>query len=55
MLNKLESITYKNKKKTDTCVHMDKPIGSSCMLGEEDEYQVLIAIIFNTFNLFYKQ
>lgn len=38
MLDKLESITYKNKKKTDTCVHTDKPLGNACMLGEEDEY-----------------
>jgi hypothetical protein len=38
MLNKLEIVAYKNKKKTDTCVHADKPIASVCMLDEEDEY-----------------
>jgi superfamily II DNA or RNA helicase len=38
MLNKLEIITYKNKKKTDDCVHVDKPKASICLLDEEDEY-----------------
>lgn len=38
MLNKLELITYKNKKKSESCIHNDKPLSSVCLLDEEEEY-----------------
>ena len=38
MLNKLELVIYKNKKKTDEFAHVDKPKASLCLLDEEDEY-----------------
>jgi len=38
MLDKLELVTYKNKKKSEICVHIDKPIANLCLLNEEEEY-----------------